>query len=114
MIPRLLRAIFGSRNDRLLKSYGKTAARINALEPEVAALSDSALAAKTVEFKQRVANGEELDALLPEAFDAMKPFLTEAFGNASSLHQHGLRARDALAKAREQDVPLFIEAWAPW
>ena len=33
--------------------------------------------------------------LLPEALDAMKPFLTEAFGNASSLHQHGLRARDA-------------------
>src|SRR5499426_3969583 len=72
MIPRLLRAIFGSRNDRLLKSYGKTAARINALEPEVAALSDSALAAKTVEFKQRVANGEELDALLPEAFAVVR------------------------------------------
>jgi len=50
--------------------------------------------------------------LLPEALDAMKPFLTEAFGNASSLHQHGLRARDALAKAREQ-VAAFINAGSP-
>lgn len=40
--------------------------------------------------------------LLPEAFDAMKPFFMEAFGNASSLHQHGLRVRDALARARTQ------------
>ena len=72
MIPRLLRAIFGSRNDRLLKSYAKTVVRINALEPEIAALSDAALAAKTVEFKQRVANGEELDAVLPEAFAVVR------------------------------------------
>jgi cysteine desulfurase len=40
--------------------------------------------------------------LLPEAFEAMKPFFLEAFGNASSLHQHGLRVRDALARARTQ------------
>ena len=72
MISRLLRAIFGSRNDRLLKSYAKTVVRINALEPEIAALSDAALAAKTVEFKQRVANGEELDAVLPEAFAVVR------------------------------------------
>jgi cysteine desulfurase len=47
--------------------------------------------------------------LLPEAFEAMRPFFTEAFGNASSLHQHGLRVRDALAKAREQTA-AFINA----
>ena len=72
MIPRLLRAIFGSRNDRLLKSYAKTVARINALEPEIAALPDHALAAKTVEFKARVADGEALDDVLPEAFAVVR------------------------------------------
>jgi cysteine desulfurase len=50
--------------------------------------------------------------LLPEAFEAMRPFFAEAFGSASSLHQHGLRARDALAKAREQ-MAAFIGAESP-
>lgn len=50
--------------------------------------------------------------LLPEAFEAMRPFFTEAFGSASSLHQHGLRARDVLAKAREQ-MAAFINAESP-
>ena len=50
--------------------------------------------------------------LLPEAFDAMRPFLGEAFGSAASLHQHGLRARDALAKARQQ-MAAFIHAESP-
>jgi cysteine desulfurase len=50
--------------------------------------------------------------LLPEAFEAMRPFFTEAFGSASSLHQHGLRVRDALAKAREQ-MAAFINAESP-
>ena len=45
--------------------------------------------------------------VLPEVFDAMKPFFTEAFGNASSLHQHGLRVRDALKKARQQIAALI-------
>ena len=50
--------------------------------------------------------------VLPEVFDAMKPFFTEAFGNPSSLHQHGLRVRDALAKARSQYAAL-INAESP-
>jgi len=50
--------------------------------------------------------------LLPEAFEAMRPFFGEAFGSAGSLHQHGLHARDALAKAREQ-VAAFINAESP-
>ena len=45
--------------------------------------------------------------VLPEVFDAMKPFFTEAFGNPSSLHQHGLRVRDALKKARQQMAALI-------
>ncbi|MBK7744307.1 MAG: preprotein translocase subunit SecA [Betaproteobacteria bacterium] len=72
MISNILTRIFGSRNERLLKQYGHTVKAINALEPATAALSDEALQAKTAEFKARVANGEALDALLPEAFAVVR------------------------------------------
>ncbi|MBL0291572.1 MAG: preprotein translocase subunit SecA [Betaproteobacteria bacterium] len=72
MISNILTRIFGSRNERLLKQYGHTVKAINALEPATAALSDEALQAKTAEFKARVANGETLDALLPEAFAVVR------------------------------------------
>jgi preprotein translocase subunit SecA len=68
MLPKLLTQIFGSRNERLLKQYRRTVQQINALEPQYEALDDEALRAKTVEFKARVAGGESLDAILPEAF----------------------------------------------
>ena len=68
MISGLLRAVFGSRNQRLVKQYQKTVAVINALEPQIEALSDEQLRGKTDEFRQRVADGEALDTLLPEAF----------------------------------------------
>ena len=64
----LLTQIFGSRNQRLLKQYQKTVREINALEPAMEKLSDAELQAKTPAFKERIANGEELDTLLPEAF----------------------------------------------
>ncbi|MEB0284682.1 hypothetical protein, partial [Sphingomonas sp. 10B4] len=60
-----LTKIFGSRNQRLLKQYQKTVRDINALEPQLEALSDQALQAKTAEFKARVAAGASLDSLLP-------------------------------------------------
>ena len=63
-----LTKIFGSRNQRLLKQYQKTVRDINALEPTLEALSDEQLQAKTAEFKERIAKGETLDAILPEAF----------------------------------------------
>lgn len=72
MATNFLTQIFGSRNDRLLKTYRKTIERINALEPELEKLSDDALKAKTQEFKDRVAKGEALDALLPEAFAVVR------------------------------------------
>ncbi len=72
MISGLLKKLFGSRNDRLIKQYSQTVRRINDLEPSIAALSDEALAAKTAEFKQRHAQGESLDALLPEAFAVVR------------------------------------------
>jgi preprotein translocase subunit SecA len=64
----LLTQIFGSRNQRLLKQYKKVVRQINALEPAFEKLSDAELQAKTPELKQRIAGGEKLDALLPEAF----------------------------------------------
>lgn len=68
MLKNLAKKILGSRNDRLLKQYRKEVSRINALEPQIQALSDTELQAKTAEFKQRLANGEKLDSLLVEAF----------------------------------------------
>ena len=72
MAKNLLTQIFGSRNDRLLKQYRRTAERINALEPQFEKLSDDALRGKTQEFKDRVAKGEALDDLLPEAFAVVR------------------------------------------
>jgi preprotein translocase subunit SecA len=72
MISGLLKKIFGSRNDRLIKQYAQTVKRINALEPTLQALTDEQLRAKTVEFRQRHANGEALDDLLPEAFAVVR------------------------------------------
>jgi preprotein translocase subunit SecA len=64
----LLTQIFGSRNQRLIKQYQKTVRQINALEPAMEKLSDTELQAKTPEFKERIANGTQLDDILPEAF----------------------------------------------
>ncbi|NIC40145.1 preprotein translocase subunit SecA [Aquabacterium sp. A08] len=72
MAIQFLTKIFGSRNDRLLKTYRKTVARINGMEAQFEKLSDEQLQAKTAEFQQRVANGETLDALLPEAFATVR------------------------------------------
>jgi preprotein translocase subunit SecA len=72
MISGLLKKIFGSRNDRLIKQYFQTVKRINALEPSLETLSDEQLRAKTEEFRQRHANGESLDDLLPEAFAVVR------------------------------------------
>ncbi len=72
MITKFLTKIFGSRNQRLLKQYGRTVARINALEPAISALSNEALRAKTDEFRKRFADGTTLDELLAEAFAVVR------------------------------------------
>ncbi|MGH8037112.1 MAG: preprotein translocase subunit SecA [Stenotrophomonas sp.] len=68
MINSLLTRVFGSRNERQLRQLNRIVAKINALEPEIEKLSDEQLKAKTPEFKQRIADGEALDKVLPEAF----------------------------------------------
>ncbi len=80
MISGLLKKIFGSRNDRLIKQYSKAVRQINALEAGISALSDDDLRGKTSEFKTRVSNGEALDALLPEAFAVVREAGKRALG----------------------------------
>jgi preprotein translocase subunit SecA len=72
MIASLFTKIFGSRNDRLLRKFRSVVIRINALETELSALSDEALAGKTVSLRQQVADGKTLDEILPEAFAVVR------------------------------------------
>jgi preprotein translocase subunit SecA len=72
MFASLTRAVFPNSNDRALKSYQRRVPRISALEPEMQALSDEALAGKTAEFRERLAQGTKLDDLLPEAFAVVR------------------------------------------
>ena len=80
MIDNLLKRVFGSRNDRLVKAYGQRVAVINALEPQIQALSDEALCAKTQEFKSRLAGGAPVDSLLNEAFAVCREAGKRALG----------------------------------
>ena len=72
MVSSILRKIFGSRNERVIKRLNKTVARINALEEEFRGLSDALLFTKTEEFRQRLKDGASLDDLLPEAFATVR------------------------------------------
>ncbi len=72
MIGKLIKAVFGSKNERELKRMNKVVQRINALEPDMQKLSDEQLKAKTIEFRERFQNGETLDQLLPEAFATVR------------------------------------------
>src|SRR5687767_12903481 len=72
IIDTLLAKVIGTQNERELKRIRPLVAEINAKEPEIQALSDDALRGKTIEFRQRLANGETLDDLLPEAFSVVR------------------------------------------
>ena len=72
MFDGIIRKVFGSSNDRELKKITPLVAEVNAFEPRVSALSDSDLQSKTAEFRQRLANGQTLDDLLPEAFAVVR------------------------------------------
>lgn len=80
MLGNIIKKAFGTRNERLLKGYSKIVSRINALEPEIQALSDADLRAKTDEFKKRLVDGEGLDALLPEAFAVVRETSVRTLG----------------------------------
>jgi preprotein translocase subunit SecA len=80
MFVKLMRSMFGSRNDRLLKQMNKEVLKINALEPVIEALSDEELKAKTAEFKERLAKEESLTSILPEAFAVVREASKRVFG----------------------------------
>ncbi len=80
MLGKALTKVFGSKNDRIIKQLRGIVARINDLEPSVEPLSDEELAAKTVEFRQRVEKGESLDDLLPEAFAVVREAAKRVLG----------------------------------
>ncbi|KAF0812201.1 Protein translocase subunit SecA [Andreprevotia sp. IGB-42] len=120
MISTLLKKVFGSRNDRLLKDYRSIVGKINALEPQTAALSDEALRAKTDEFKERVTKGESLDALLPEAFAVcregakrslnMRHFDVQLIGGIT-LHQGKIsEMRTGEGKTLVATLPAYLNA----
>lgn len=72
MVSSLMRKVFGSRNDRQVKKYRKIVNRINSLEADIESLSDEQLGAKTLEYRERIEQGETLDKLLPEAFATVR------------------------------------------
>ncbi len=80
MLNNLLKKIFGSRNDRLIKQYFQTVGAINLLEPVLEALTDAELRAKTTEFKQRIADGATLDELLSEVFAVVREVSKRVLG----------------------------------
>ena len=80
MLIKLLTKVFGSRNDRTLRRMRKAVEQINRLEPEMEKLSDDALKAKTNEFRARLAKGEVLESLIPEAFAVVREASKRVFG----------------------------------
>jgi len=80
MFARIARAVFGSQNDRTLKDFVRVVPKINALEPELAVLSDEALQARTAAFRERLAAGATVDDLLPEAFATVREAARRVLG----------------------------------
>ena len=117
-----LTKIFGSRNDRLLKQYRKTVERINALEPSLEGLSDESLKAKTQTFRDRLAAGETLDALLPEAFAVvregskrvmkMRHFDVQLTGGIALHNGKIAEMRTGEGKTLTATLPVYLNALA--
>ncbi|HEX8307887.1 MAG TPA: preprotein translocase subunit SecA [Allosphingosinicella sp.] len=80
MFGGVAKAIFGSSNDRYVRSIGKIVDKINGFEPTISAMSDDELANQTIVFRRRLAEGEELDSLIPEAFATVREAATRTLG----------------------------------
>jgi preprotein translocase subunit SecA len=80
MVVNILKKFIGDRNTRLIRQLRGVVVRINELEPQIAALTDTALGAKTIEFRQRLERGETLDALLPESFAVVREAAKRTLG----------------------------------
>jgi len=119
-VAKFLTSIFGSRNQRLLRQYGKTVNKINALEDGLQALDDAALRAKTDEFRKRYEDGESLDDLLPEAFATareagrralgLRPFDVQLIGGMV-LHDGNIaEMRTGEGKTLVATLPAYLNA----
>jgi len=119
-MPNILTSVFGSRNERVLKQLSKIVARINAFEPEMKELDDVALRDKTAEFKQRIANGESLDKILPEAFAVVREASRRVIGlrhydvqliGGMVLHQGKIaEMRTGEGKTLVATLPVYLNA----
>ncbi len=118
----IARKLFGSSNDRRVKSFQPQVAAINALEPEIRALSDEALAAKTVEFRQQLAEGKTLDDILVPAFAVareasrrvlgMRPFDVQLIGGMI-LHSNAIaEMKTGEGKTLVATLPVYLNALA--
>jgi len=122
MISNLLKKIFGSRNDRLLKRYSQTVRAINALESALQNLTDAELQAKTSEFKERLGRGETLDQILPEAFATVREASRRVLGmrhfdvqlvGGMVLHQGKIaEMRTGEGKTLMATLPAYLNALA--
>ncbi|MES2340039.1 MAG: preprotein translocase subunit SecA [Pseudomonadota bacterium] len=118
----LFQRFFGSSNDRKVKAMMARVAKINALEPQILALSDEALRGKTAEFKARLAKGETLDQLLEEAFAVVREAARRVLGQrhfdvqlvgGMVLHQGGIaEMRTGEGKTLVATAPVYLNALA--
>jgi preprotein translocase subunit SecA len=122
MVLSLIRKIIGTKNDRELKRMGRVVARINELEPRVQALSDEELRGLTPKFRERLAAGETLDQLLPEAFAAVREASRRAIGlrhfdvqliGGMTLHEGRIaEMRTGEGKTLVATLPVYLNALA--
>ena len=120
MFSTVLKKIFGSRNERLVKQFGKVVVKINDLEAAISALSDSELQAKTDEFRGRYTAGESLDDLLPEAFAVvreagkrvmdMRHFDVQLIGGMVLHHGKITEMRTGEGKTLVATLPTYLNA----
>src|SRR5438876_3007080 len=118
----ILTKIFGSRNERLLKQYGQVVREINALEPALSSLTDDELRGKTGPLRERVANGEELDSVLPEAFAIvreagkrtlqMRHFDVQLIGGMALHYGKIAEMRTGEGKTLVATLPVYLNALA--
>ena len=120
MVTGLLKKIFGSRNDRLLKQYKRIVAQINSLEQGMTLLDDAALQAKTSEFKSKLAAGQTLDDILPEVFAVVREASKRVMGmrhfdvqmiGGIALHQGKIaEMRTGEGKTLTATLPVYLNA----
>ena len=120
MVGGIFVKVFGTKNGRELKRMSKLVAQVNACEPQMQALSDDDLKAKTVEFRRRIDSGETIDDLLPEAFAAVREAAQRVLGQrpydvqimgAITLHEGRIpEMRTGEGKTLVATLPSYLNA----